>query len=740
MSQPAPVTPSGSLIAYRADRLGARLISIVNAIRIAEDHGAAFSICWPRAGGMSAALNDATELFAPGFVARHMADQHVLGARRRAAVSLARCPDEALGLLAAGRDVAVEMVRGVAVLPGEDADRVAERAREVFRALPWAEAVAGPMARLGTELRGATACHIRRGDLIRHVKAMHKPWPNKYVPDEFFVPHIEEALAAGRPVVVFSDDAGVVARLARAHPGLRAAADLVPAEGLTEAQRDLLELAAMSLCERIVAPEGSAFSATAATLAGRPPRDVVASLPEPLRAAACEALLARLRARPDSFEGPGEIGQCVPHLVGWLEAAGRGAEAARLCDELVRGRPGAAPRQGQGLAISFVTAEAMRLALAHAGPEAAAGLALLAPPPARDRDLVACRVTEAAALAALGEGARARRALLAAFGTDPDDGALQKLLPLLAATGALAGPEFLPHDPELFALAGRRLPPPRPGRPSGALAALIPPGARLPDRGATDPLRIDWAPFLPVAPLRAATERWGGWPAALARAATAPGASPALRSADALVRAHAGEPAAALRRLAALAAEAPQEAMVLHRLSHARWLARDPEGAAEAALRALAVADLPLHHAWAGLVLSRRGRTRAAAAGHLRRALAADTALPALPLLLAEVERRLGRTDAALGALETAARLAPNDATVPLTRARLLLAEGDLAGARSALETLIARDQAAVAVWRLLAEVETAAGRPAAARAALARGLALKPADAALNTLAEGLG
>lgn len=314
MSQPSPVTAPfmgaapapGSLIAYRADRLGARLISIVNAIRIAEDHGVAFCVCWPRAGGMSAALNDATELFAPGFVARHFADQHALGARRRAAVSLSRCPDEALGLLAAGRDVAVEMVRGVAVLPGEEADHVAARVREVFRALPWAPALAGPMARLGADLRAATACHIRRGDLIRHVKPMHKPWPNKYVPDELFRPHIAAALAEGRPVVVFSDDAGVVARLAREHPGLRAAADLVPAAGLTPAQRDLLELAAMSLCDRIVAPEGSAFSATAATLAGRPPCDVVASLPPEARDAAHAALLTRLRERPETFD---EIGR-----------------------------------------------------------------------------------------------------------------------------------------------------------------------------------------------------------------------------------------------------------------------------------------------------------------------------------------------------------------------------------------------------------------------------------------------
>lgn len=737
MQTPAPIPAAppaqGSLIAFRWDRLGARLITIVNTIRLAEDHGLPFCICWPRAIAMEAELNDPTELFAPDFVARHFGGIEELGDRRRAAVSLARAGDPAQ-VLASGRDVAVEMVSGVAVLPGEDPDRVTARCGEVFRALPWAEALRAPMAALGTGLAGATACHLRRGDTIRFSRAMQKPWPNKYVPEEFFRPHIEAALGAGRPVVVFSDDPALVTRLQRDYPGLRAAAELVPGgAGLTPAQRDMLELYAMSLCARIVAPEQSAFSATAATLSGRTHTDVMAALPAPVRAAAHAALLARVQERPDSFDGPGEIGQCVPHLVRWLEAEGRGPEAARLCAGLVRG----------GLDISFVSAAAMRLALAHGQPAEAVALAdgaLAARPPLVDRDLVACRLSEAAARAALGDRRGACRALLNAFALAPTEAALRRLVPLLAAAGALPAEAFLPHDPALIALIGPRLPLPQPGTPGAALAALIPPGAALPERGLADSLCVDWEPLLSARPLRDMLAREGGLPRALALAAAADGAAPAVRSMHALVLAESGAPEVALQRLHPVAAEAPDDALVLHRLSRVRALARQPLRACQAAERAVALAGLPAHHAWAGHVMQRIADRREAAAEHLRTAVAAEIGLPSVPVTLAAVERRLGRGDAALAALDLAARLAPNSGSVPLTRARYLFEDGDLAGARAALEPLVAQDRASAPAWRLLAEVEAAAGRPDAARAAVAEALSRKPGDTALQGLAATLG
>lgn len=727
----------GALIAFRWDRLGARLISIVNTLRIAEDHGLPFRICWPIASGTGAELNAPEELFDAGFVARHFEDYVALGERRRTAVPLARTgdrPGDLARVLGSGRDVAVEMIFGIAALPGEDPATVTRRCGEVFRALPFAPALRPLMAGLGAGLAGATACHIRRGDTIRVPRAMNKAWPTKYVPEEFFRPHIAAALGAGRPVLLFSDDAGLVARLQGEFPGLKAAADVVPAEGLSPAQRDLLELYAMSLCERIVAPEGSAFSSTAATLGGRSLSDVKATLPAAARKAAHEALFERLRARPDSFDGPGDIGQCVPHLSAHLLAEGRGAEAAAAFGALVRG----------GLDISFVAAEAMTLTLAHGRPDEVLALAeaLARTPPRMERDFVRCRLVEAAARASLGDARGALRALLNAFGHDPAHPDFRLAIPLLAGAGGLPGAEFLPNAPELFALSGRRLAAPGPGTPAHHLCALLPAGAALPDRGLPEPFWFDWEPLLGARLIEASLTKGpgGGFERALEQAARRPAPSAAVLSMQALLQAHHGAHAPALEVLARLAAEAPGDALVLHRLGRARLMARQPLRAVKAAGAAARADGSPAYLAWAGHLASRQRDTAEAGTEMLRAAVAADTGLPSLPLLLATAERRLGRTGAALAALDEALRIAPNNTTAMLTRARILQEAGDVAGVRAALAPAMEIDRAGAQMYQLLAEVEVAAGRPAAARAAVEEGLLRKPDHPPLLALKADLG
>lgn len=738
----ASAAPAGALIVFRWDRLGARLTSIVNALRLAADHGVECRILWPEAAGVSAALNDPAELFAPEFIARHFGDPQALAARRRKAVPLGRAlaqPGELARLLAAGRDVAVEMVSGTVVLPGEDGEAVARRCGAIFRALPWAEALRAPMARLGQGLAGATACHIRRGDTIADARAMQKPWPHKFVPEEFFRPHIAGALAERRPVLVFSDDPGLLARLRAEFPGLRTADDLLPRPGLTAAQRDLLELYALSLCPRIVAPSGSAFSATAAVLGGQALCEVKAALPAEARQAAHLALLDRLRARPESFAGPGEIGQSVQHLAGWLVEEGRGAEAAQLCAGLVQG----------GLGIGFVLAEAMELTLAHDRPEAVLPLVdvLAATPPRHLRQFLRCRIAEAAAHALLGDGRGARRALLNAFGAAPAEARLRTILPVLALGGALGPDGFLPTTPALFALDPRTRALPGQGTPAFALLTLLPggPSAALPQAG-PEPYWLDWEPLLASGLLSGMETKARGrrFAALLAQAEGQANADPAVRSAAALLtllRAPEGpEAPAALARLRDLAAAAPRAAMVQHRLSRGALAAGEAGLAGAAAEAALAADPAPLHAGWAGFVLARRGRTRMRAATHLRAAVAADTGLAALAMELAALEERLGNPEAALAALETAGPLAPRDRRLPLMRARLRFAAGDVAGARAALAPLQAEGRLPPPGWGLLAEIEAAAGRPSAAQAALAEALARRPADAALRALAVRLG
>ena len=58
----------GRIIAFRADRLGARLVSLMNAMRIADVTGARFCCAWMTTTGVGDVFNDPTELFDSGFV------------------------------------------------------------------------------------------------------------------------------------------------------------------------------------------------------------------------------------------------------------------------------------------------------------------------------------------------------------------------------------------------------------------------------------------------------------------------------------------------------------------------------------------------------------------------------------------------------------------------------------------------------------------------------------------------
>lgn len=57
-------TNRGKLIAFRGDRLGGRLISLLNTLRIADHYDLPFDVHWRNSDG----LDDPTEIFSEAFV------------------------------------------------------------------------------------------------------------------------------------------------------------------------------------------------------------------------------------------------------------------------------------------------------------------------------------------------------------------------------------------------------------------------------------------------------------------------------------------------------------------------------------------------------------------------------------------------------------------------------------------------------------------------------------------------
>ena len=431
----------GRLISFRSDRLGARLISLVNTMRLAEDYGIGFAAHWPFAVDVTAVFNDPTELLQKDFVDAHFIEREEWLAckqrMQRIGDVIRQGPEFLNERIAAGDNVSVDQAFGINVLEGEDADAVKPHFLAALDRVPFADALRGPIETVSEALQGATAYHIRRGDLTEGLRAMNKPWPHKVVPDEFYEQHMENELGDGQTgAVLFSDDAGVLEHYTRTFPALRTIHDMIDLGGLTEAQRDFIELYAMSRSAKIIAPERSAFSSTAVDLGSAVKKAVTEDMTPELRAAAHERLLVRLRDRPESFPGEGEIGQSLAHIGPYLEAEGRAGEAADLFAERIR----------TGLNIAFIYPEAMRLAHLVGDTDKVLDLAraMQERHVHHTRYFVDAEIEHGYAHLRRGDMAKGLRHVTNAFWHGPNVGSSRLLVPALVETGVLNARDFLP--------------------------------------------------------------------------------------------------------------------------------------------------------------------------------------------------------------------------------------------------------------------------------------------------------
>lgn len=328
------------IIGYRQDRIGARLICMLNVMRLARKFGVRGHYLWlGQADGGYPELADPHDFFAPEFVAAHIR-------------VIDREPD--LSALPSVGAIAQSMnARGFAekLTGGQrfECDTMSETIRFMDESLPGADAgvreaaqeirLAAPLARVLTRIRAdiarlgggdPVAIHVRRGDILDSAPWSYTAWPTKYVPDEFYRAFI--SLSDG-PVVSFSDTPEAVVHLARGDSRIVPVAALFEGESLPQPARDLLELLLMSDCASVGAPSHSAFS-RAATVAGR--CQIVAlpgGLPEDLRVRAYDRLLERVIGDQDSFFAPGDMAQTAGYAAKHAASIGRGKE---LLDALAK--------------------------------------------------------------------------------------------------------------------------------------------------------------------------------------------------------------------------------------------------------------------------------------------------------------------------------------------------------------------------------------------------------------------
>ena len=380
------MTDEPAILGYRKDRMGARLIGLLNVIRLGQALGVPARFAWIHdPHGPYPELADPHAFFAGDFVARHIsvvpAVPDLAGRENLTALAANINHANLIRRIAGGARFFSEEAFAATVLMGEDPAEVRATLAAIADALPLTPRLERALRRARRKLQrragglagpatdeavddapdgaarppdarasdatpppsgaaaaaarpvigrgpGISAIHVRRGDILDGVPWSLSSWPSKFVPDEFFQAW---ASAQAGPVVAFTDTPDAVRHMARDLPHVALAADLLDLSSLTVAERDMLELLLMGGAERIGAPSGSAFSRAAQNI-GRARLEVLpGDLPPDHRAGCHETLLQRCIASPHSFFALGDQAQSLQYAAAHAIATG---QAGRLAQAL----------------------------------------------------------------------------------------------------------------------------------------------------------------------------------------------------------------------------------------------------------------------------------------------------------------------------------------------------------------------------------------------------------------------
>jgi hypothetical protein len=330
-----PEKYKGSVVSFRNDRMGARFLSLLNAIRLSGDYNLPYYFTWMTHGRASEELQAPTEIFDQAYFDAHFISLDDFRLIDEAGLDLATLPLSSDATLIA--DTIAQnrpflcMGTDLVVLPWETAEDVAPRYAAAIADLIFSQTVQDAMKLVDTTLANSgTAFHVRRGDIIYDTVTSNQQWSNKYIPREFY-----EVLAAQltqdpyHRILVFSDEPIEIARLKEISPQIIAPDEIMPA-GLTLAQRDFMEIYAMSRCQQIIGPPGSGFSMAAALIGHCPIRDVTTVLDTAGRTQALDLLVTRLTDWSPLFLSDGDIGQSLPFACNHLNSTGKASYAQKL--------------------------------------------------------------------------------------------------------------------------------------------------------------------------------------------------------------------------------------------------------------------------------------------------------------------------------------------------------------------------------------------------------------------------
>lgn len=488
-----PSDTAGTIVAHRNDGMGARIIAILNAIRVARDYDVPYFVGWTTHGRTREEVRDPSNIFDTGFIAERFFDVEVMQEIYEDIIDLDTLPNDAAeadfrAALAAGKCYMSGAAMGITVLPWENADEVAARLPACIEELQFAAPVSEMIAHIKTTFAGTklTAYHIRRGDIIHDPIASNKLWPNKFIPREFYEQHLDLTLRdPDTQVLCFSDTPIEVDRLKERGDRVQSFKDLLGDREFSLGARDFLELYAMSRCAHIFGPPSSAFSQTAMTIGGATLNAVQDALPPDEQADAMDRMTDRLEARSELFLNMGDVGQCLHFLVEHQTAKGNSNRAKRIIRDYME----------EGLDKSFAYQLLCQLSVKSDELDYCERVRALAyTRPVYVDDSMAC-VNGYAAINSLVEGkwGAARERLMGAVWFRPLDPLTQGALNLALTADKVDPSNFYPFDPALVRPKGGVFPNGKPAM--SALNVYTPKHCDPEDRRAFHPWDLvvrDW--------------------------------------------------------------------------------------------------------------------------------------------------------------------------------------------------------------------------------------------------------
>ena len=312
----------GGLLVARNDGLGARLMPIMNALRLGALLDVPVTIYWPTYL-LGHNTSEVDTLFSQSFRDRcFVSAETYQGLRRTAKIrneaEIGKLSGDALrAAIADGDYFFFENTEHDVALLDEDPEDVKAGLSACFPDDLLTPQVADQMAMIRDKLRDKPPLvyHVRHGDLTHSYKTRAGEWSNKYIPNEIYLAHMQTfGVDADHPAVMIGDCRASIDWITERHTGVARIDHMLDTAGLGSLQFDFMELYTMSRARKIVAPEHSGFSKMAARIGNLPVEDVKHSLPEDALEAALEDLEKRLWLDRDSFTNDGDAAQSILHL------------------------------------------------------------------------------------------------------------------------------------------------------------------------------------------------------------------------------------------------------------------------------------------------------------------------------------------------------------------------------------------------------------------------------------------